>query len=356
MIKSGLRLFRWYDKNIGLPPGTLVPEEELKSQSVRIGMFRYNPDQMQEKEITQRDFSECKKNDSIVWLNIDGLGDISLMQSVGDTFSLHDLVLEDICNINQRPKMEEHDDYLFFVLKMIYQVPGNSHIQSEQVSLILNKNTVLSFQEHHGDVFDIIRERIRKSGGRIRKMGADYLAYALMDAIVDNYFNVMANLAEEIEILENEVISDFSSETSAKIHAIRRKVILLRRSIWPLREVVNSLMRHESNFINETTVPFLRDLYDHTIQVIETLETFREVLAGLLDMYITIMSNRMNEVMKVLTIIATIFIPLSFIAGVYGMNFKYMPELELRWGYFGALGLMAATALTMILYFKIKKF
>ncbi|MBD3322449.1 MAG: magnesium/cobalt transporter CorA [Chitinivibrionales bacterium] len=352
-----MRLFRWNQKDVGLPPGVPVPAKPVDSQPSKISIFRYGPSELEEKETPVEKLNTVAGRGPVLWCNCDGLGDSEVLQSIGKTFSLHDLVIEDIANTYQRPKLEEHDEYLLFVLKMIYQSGNSQEILSEHVCLVLQQGIVLSFQERHGDVFDLIRDRIRKSKGRIRKMGADYLAYALMDAVVDNYFNVMENCAEEIESLESEVIAaPANGDTSAKIHALRRKVILLRRSIWPLREVINSLMRVESALIDPGMLPYFRDLYDHTIQIIETLETFREVLSGLLDIYMTVVSNKMNEVMKVLTIIATIFIPLSFIAGVYGMNFTYMPELGLRWGYFGALGLMATIALGMIIYFRFRKF
>jgi magnesium transporter len=228
-------------------------------------------------------------------------------------------------------------------------------VQSEQVSLILGPNFVISFQEAGGDVFDPVRERIRTGKGRVRKMGPDYLAYSLIDAVVDNYFIILENLGERVEALEEKLISDPKRETLHALHVLKREMIYLRKSVWPLREVISGLERAESGLIKEPTGIFFRDVYDHTIQVIDTVETYRDMLSGMLDIYLSSISNRMNEVMKVLTIIATIFIPLTFIAGVYGMNFKFMPELEWRWGYFLIVGIMLAIGLVMVIYFRRKR-
>jgi magnesium transporter len=251
--------------------------------------------------------------------------------------------------------MEDYTDYIFVVIKMLQYIEENNEIKGEQVSLILGSNWVVSVQEAEGDVFDSIRERLRTDKGRIRKMGADYLVYALMDAIVDNYFTVLEKVGETIEEIEDAVVANPSPETLQVIHDLKRQMILLRKSVWPLREVISRLERWESELINESTDVFLRDLYDHTIQVIDAIETFRDMLSGMLDIYMSSVSNRMNEVMKVLTIIATIFLPLTLVAGIYGMNFRIMPELQWDWGYPFSLLIMFIVAMVMLIYFRRKK-
>jgi magnesium transporter len=290
----------------------------------------------------------------VTWINIDGLHQIEILEKIGECYGLHPLVLEDILNTDQRPKMEDYGDYIYIVLKMLDQGNNSNEIVTEQISLILGPNFVFSFQEKEGDVFDPIRERIRNGKGRIRKMGGDYLAYALLDSIVDNYFIILEKLSEKIEYLEEKLITRPTPETLQTIHHIKREMIFLRKAIWPLREVIGGLERNESSLIEESTKIYLRDIYDHTIQTIDTIETFRDMVSGMLDIYLSSVSNRLNSVMKVLTIIATIFMPLTFLAGIYGMNFKYMPELEWRWGYPAIWLIMIGIGIFMLVYFKKK--
>ncbi len=289
------------------------------------------------------------------WINIDGLHQIEVLEKLGECYGFHPLVLEDILNTDQRPKMEDSGDYLYIVLRMLNYNDKSSEIETEQVSLILGPNFVFSFQEKEEDVFDPVRERIRNNKGRIRKMGADYLAYALLDSIVDNYFTIMEKLGETIEFLEEELVTQPVPETLQTIHQLKRELIFLRKAVWPLREVISGLERGELVLIKETTRVYLRDVYDHTIQVIDTIETFRDMISGMLDIYLSSVSNRLNSVMKVLTIIATIFMPLTFIAGIYGMNFKFMPELEWRWGYPMVWVLVIFISVFMLIYFKKKR-
>lgn len=316
----------------------------------------YHAGGCEEKEI--KALKECVyySDTSIVsWIDVEGLHEVEIVRQVGDCQGLHPLVLEDILNTNQRPKVEDYGDYLYIVLKMLHNGDGTG-IVAEQVSLVLGSNFVISFQEGmKGDVFNPIRERLRSGKGKIREMGADYLAYALMDAVVDNYFVVLERVGERIEELEDAVMADPRPETVREIHQLKREVILLRKAVWPLREVISALERRESKLISEKVVVYLRDLYDHTIQVIDNIEASRDMLAGMLDVYLSSISNRMNEVMKFLTIIGTIFIPLTFIAGVYGMNFQNMPELHWQWGYFACLFLMALVAVFLLIYFKRKR-
>ena len=268
---------------------------------------------------------------------------------------MHPLVLEDIANTGQRPKMEDFDDYLFVVLRMLRLDEKDDETKTEQISIILGPDFVISFQERQGDVFDIIRERLRSKKGKIRKMGADYLAYSLIDAIIDNYFVILEKRGEIIEDMEDKIITNPRSETLQALHDLKREMIFLRKSVWPLREVINRLERSESPLINKSTFVYLRDVYDHTIQVMDSVDTFRDMLSGMLDIYLSSVSNRMNEVMKVLTIIATIFIPLTLVVGIYGMNFKYMPELDLPWGYPMVYVVMLVISGIMLVYFRRKR-
>jgi len=365
LIECGVvmpRLLKKTSKTAGLPPGTLIHIGEKKTEKVKITIIDYNEAQFQEKEC--KNVEECfpfKDKPTVTWINVDGIHQIEIIEKLGKQFGIHPLVLEDILNTGQRPKSEDFEDYLFIVLKMLYQDEKENEIMAEQVSLILGSNFVISFQEKEGDVFNNIRERIRSGKGRIRKMGADYLAYTLMDAVVDGYFVILEKFGEKIEGMEEELITDPQPETLQSIHTMKREMIFLRKSVWPLREVISGIERGGSSLIQESTHIYLRDVYDHTIQVMDTIETFRDMLSGMLDLYLSSISNRMNEVMKVLTIIATIFIPLTFIAGIYGMNFDpdkspfNMPELNWFWGYPATIFAMIVVAAIMVAYFRRKK-
>ena len=340
-------------RKAGLPPGSLIHIGDKKAAPIKINIIDYDEETFQEKEA--KSIEECcafRETSTVTWINVDGVHDSRLISDLGSRFGIHPLILEDIMTTAQRPKMEDMGDYLYIVIRMLDLVEKRKEVRSEQVSLILGPNFVISFEEDEGDVFDAVRERIRAGKGRIRKLGPDYLAYSLLDAVVDNYFIVLEKLGEDVEDVEEELIRSPDRETVHEIHALKREMIYLRKSVWPLREVISGLERTESELIKDSTGIFLRDVYDHTIQVIDTVETYRDMLSGMLDIYLSSLSNRMNEVMKVLTIIATIFIPLTFIAGVYGMNFKFMPELEWRWGYFVVLGVMAVIGVLMVILFK----
>ena len=350
------RFIKRASEKIGLPPGSLVHIGEKRIEKAKITVIDYDETQFQEKEVGK--VEECfpfRDSPTITWINVDGIHEVDVIEKMGRHFNVHPLILEDILHTNQRPKMEDMGDHIFVVLKMLYYDEKDNEIKAEQVSLILGSNFVISFQESEGDVFNVIRERIRNGKGRIRKMGVDYLAYTLMDAIVDGYFIILEKLGEDIEDIEEELVKNPTTGTLQVIHTLKREMIFLRKSVWPLREVVSGLGRGESSLIMESTGLYLRDVYDHTIQVIDTIETFRDMVSGMLDIYLSSTSNRMNEVMKVLTIIATIFIPLTFIAGIYGMNFKYMPELGWHWGYFGVLIIMGVIVAFMFLYFRRKR-
>jgi magnesium transporter len=350
------RLIKKSSKTRGLAPGALVHIGEKKTDKVKITLIDFDEKSVEEKEL--KNIEECfpfiNKN-TTTWVNIDGLHEIDVIEKIGNKFEIHPLVLEDILNTDQRPKMEDFDKYIFFVIKMLYIDDITYDIHSEQVSLILGKNIVLSFQESLGDVFDPVRGRIRSGKTRIRRRGTDYLCYALLDAIVDNYFSILEKIGEKVENIEHSVVSNPSPDLLKEIYNLKRDLIYLRKSVWPLREVINNLQREESKLIKETTHIFLRDLYDHTIQVIDTVETFRDMISGMLDIYMSSVSNKMNEVMKVLTIFAAIFIPLTFIAGVYGMNFQHMPELAIPWAYPAVWAVIIIVSVSLLLYFKHKK-
>jgi len=339
----------------GLAPGTLVHIGDHKTERIKITLIDYDEVQLQEKELKKIEESfPLKEKKSVTWINIDGIYQLDVIEKLGKHFGIHPLIQEDIVNTGQRPKAEDFDDYVYIVLKMLYQDEDKLKVKSEQISLIIGKNFLISFQEVEGDVFSSVRDRLRKGKGRIRKMGCDYLAYALMDAMVDNYFIILENIGEKIELLEEVLLENPTPQTLQTIHDIKREMILFRRQVWPIREIISGMMKFDSPLINESIGIYFKDIYDHTIQIIDTIESFRDMLTGMVDMYLSTISNKMNEVMKVLTIIATIFIPLTFIAGIYGMNFKYMPELEWRWGYPAAWLIFAAIAIAMICYFKRK--
>jgi magnesium transporter len=351
------RFVKRASKKIGLRPGSLVHIGEKKTGETIINVIDYDEANFQEKEITN--VEEClsfTQKPTTTWINIDGIHEVGIIEKLGKCYELHPLVLEDIVNTEQRPKMEDYEGYLFVVLKMIYYDEEEQKITVEQVSLILGPNYVISFQERRGDVFNILRGRIKAGKGRIRKGGAGYLAYALMDAVVDHYFVILEKIGEEIENIEEELLRNPKPETLQSLHTFKREMIFLRKSVWPLRELVSGLERLESPLLKKSNKVFLRDVYDHTIQVIDTVETFRDMISGMFDLYLSSVSNRMNEVMKVLTIIATIFIPLTFIAGIYGMNFEHMPELKWHWIYPKAFWLvMIGIVGFMLVYFRRKR-
>ncbi len=342
-------------KTPGLPPGSLIHVGEKRTEEVAISVIDYDERELVEQVVDDiEDVFAFKDRPTNTWINIGGVHEIDTVEKIGRRFDIHPLTLEDIVNTHQRAKVEDYEHYLYIVARMLFFDEETDRVRSEQISLVLGKGFLLSFQEEEGDVFSGVRERIRKKRGRIRQSGCDYLAYALLDAIVDHYFVVLGAFGDRIEELEEELLDDPTQETSRRIHEMKREMIYLRRQIWPLREVLASLERNGSGLVEESTAVFLRDVYDHTIQVIESIEGNRDVLSGMLDNYLSVVSNRMNEVMKLLTLVATIFIPITFIAGIYGMNFKYMPELEWGWGYFLCLGLMATVVGAMLAYFRNK--
>jgi magnesium transporter len=349
-------LVRKQGKKAGLPPGTVVYNGEARHRSVGITIIDYDEDHFEEKSVgSVSEALPYRDSRTVTWINIDGIHDTSIIKGIGEHFGIHPLILEDIASAGQRPKFDDFDEYFYMILKMISYDDEKDDILSEQVSLVVGKNFVISFQEHVGDVLDPVRDRIRGKKGRIVKMGADYLAYSLIDTIIDNYYAVLEKIGDRIESMEDDLLEDPSPGIVQTIQKAKRNMIYLRKSIWPLREAVSGLERSESKLIAKQTRVFLKDVYDHTIQVIDTLESLRDLVAGMLDMYMSSVSNRMNEVMKVLTIIATIFIPLTFVAGIYGMNFEFMPELGFRWAYPAVWGVMLVICIAMLVFFKRKR-
>ncbi len=361
-----LRHLRPSARKAGLSPGTPVHVGARIDQEVTITVIRYDAEEFAVTRFVPARVEECvipRQDQGITWINIDGLHRVDLIERLCADFQVHPLVLEDILNTTQRPKVDHFDDYLFICLKM-HALPTAGEfvgLDLEQISMVLGVNFLITFQEWRTPVFDQVHKRLSENKGRIRKMGADYLAYALTDAIIDNFFQTLEQIGEEIEEIEELLISDPKPETLHQIHLLKRKVLLLRKSVWPLREVISSLQRGEAPIITLAIDLYLRDLYDHTIHIIDTVETFRDVIAGMLDIYLSSLSFRMNEIMKVLTMFTAVFIPLTLIAGIYGMNFNTarspwnMPELNWYLGYPLALGLMTTLGIGMVVYFKRKK-
>ena len=343
-------------KKAGISPGTLIHIGEKRAEKVNITCFEYNVADLREQQVnTPAKLSDIVPTDRYVtWVNIDGLHDVGLIEGVGRRFGIHALVLEDILNTSQRPKLEDFEDYLFITLKM-FDVEEDGGVETEQASIILGKDYVLSFSEDVRDSLTLIKDRLRRGKGKIRSGGGDYLVYALLDAIVDQYFLVLDRYNQTIESLEDEILEDPGPETLSSIHAAKRELIFFHRHIWPLRDILGQLKKGDLPPVQETSRIYIADVYDHLTQVIETTEAFRDILSGLQDLYLSTLSHKMNEVMKVLTIIATLFIPLTFIAGIYGMNFDYMPELRWPWGYFGIWGVMITVAVGLLFYFRRKK-
>ncbi len=344
-------------RKLGMVPGTLVHVGLQKTHTVKVTVIDYDGAGHYE-EWEPADLEEVvplKTSQTVSWINIDGIHEVNVVERIGQLFGIHPLILEDILHAGQRPKMEDLGDHLYLVLKMLTAGQGNKDVEWEQLSMIVGENFLITFQEREGDVFDPIRQRIRQDKGRIRKAGPDYLAHALIDLVVDHYFVVLEHLGDRIEELEDQLIEHPTPDALQKINHLKRGTLTLRRSVWPLREVISLLQRTENELIHADTKPYLKDVYDHTIQIVDTVETFRDMLAGMVEIYMSSLSNKMNEVMKVLTMIATVFIPLTFVVGVYGMNFEFMPELHWKWGYAVTWIAMLVMGYGMVYYFRRKK-
>lgn len=343
-------------KKVGTAPGSLIHTGKYKNDKIDITLIEYNKDIHHRKKLNN--IEECfnlRNSDTVKWVNIEGLSDISIIEKIGKEFKLHPLMLEDILNTSQRPKMDDYDDYIFIVLKMLYYNENTNEISSEQLSFVYVDNYVFTFQEFDGDVFDGIRERLETAKGNIRKLGADYLIYGLIDSIVDSYFIILEKIGDRTEDIEQELMENPKKEVLQSIYKLKREMIFLNNSIWPLRELVSGLARTESPVFDKNTSIYFRDVYDHIIQVIDIIESYRDMVSGMLDTYLSSISNRTNDVMKVLTIFSTMFIPLTFLVGIYGMNFENMPELKWTYGYPIFWLLTIAIIYIMIRYFKRKK-
>lgn len=344
-------------KKIGLPAGSLVYTGERKRDGINMMLVDYDDSHFEARILKQPE--EClayKLKPSMTWVNVDGVHDPVLLEQLGECFGLHRLVIEDLMSIVQRPKCEDYGDYLFVVLKMLAYDERENKIVPEQISLIIGQHFLLSFQEDiKGDVFHLVRDHLRRGKGKIRKMDTDYLAYAVLDVLVDNYFVTLEKLGDRIDRLEEALMMQPGKTLIERLYQLKRELLFFHKAVWPLREVISSLIRRESSLIQASTIPYLRDVYDHVVQAVDSVEIYREMLTTMLDLYLSSVSYRTNEIMKVLTIIATIFMPLTFLAGVYGMNFRYMPELEWEYGYLLIWLVMLGLGMIMLTYFKKKK-
>lgn len=343
-------------KGLHQTPGTITYIGRKESAPATLEVIDYNKESFERYSSgTPEDVKKFEEVSKITWFNIDGLADTQSIEKLGKYFDLHPLIREDIANTNQRPKMEEYEGFLFIVAKMLYHRPDGTLV-NEHISMVLGKDYVLTFQEADGDVFEAVRDRLSKAKGRIRSKGADYLMFSLLDAVIDSYFSVIENISDKIELMEEHLFSERpGDETTFEIQELKREILRIRRAVVPMREVIGRLDKSRSSLIEPATRDYLRDLYDHMLQISDNIEVYREMAWGLMDMYLTTISNKMNEVMKVLTIMASIFIPLTFIAGVYGMNFNYMPELEWKYSYFVLWGIMILLFLGLLFYFRRKK-
>jgi len=340
--------------HIGSPPGTVTYTGKERTGRIKITLIEYNESEYFEDEYY--DLSDCVshvKPNMVKWINVEGLHKPELIEAIGKIYKIHPLTMEDIVHTDQRPKFEDYEHYVVAIMKMITYT---TDLKSEQLSIVLCENTVLSFQEPHGgDAFDIIRNRLRQGKGRVRKLGADYLAYALMDAVVDCYFMAIEKIGDKIEEIEEDIISHSDKKSLLQLYHLKRDMIYLRKQVWPMRDMISNMVRSETSLIKSSSDIYLRDLSDHVTRIIDTVETYRDLLSGIMDIYLSTNANRMNEVMKVLTIMSSIFIPVTFIAGVYGMNFENMPELKTQNGYFVIWGVMLGIITGLIIYFKRKK-
>lgn len=340
----------------GLPPGSLVHIGDKKRENIKIELVEYDEASFVQKELVLDDLPKLNNHKaSVKWINVEGLHEVDILANIGRVFDLHPLALEDVLNTDQRPKLEIYDHYIYISAKMLFYDAELSEFNIEQVSFILGNNYVITFCEKDTDVFEPVRKRLKQGVSRIRKLGADYLTYCLLDILVDDYFDVIENFSEEIEAVEDETAIHATDKTLLTIHKLKRQVLFLHKAVWPLRDVLASLERGESELIKDSTEIYIRDLYDHVVQIMDTTETLRDILSGIMDVYLSSTSNRMNEIMKVLTIISTVFMPLSFIVGLYGMNFENMPELKWPWMYPALWAIMISIAGAMIYYFKKKK-
>jgi magnesium transporter len=341
----------------GLPPGSLIHVGDVHESVTRMSVIDYSKENIEEQEIESvDDILKYKDSNTVTWVIIEGLTNVTIVERIGAIFGIHNLVLEDILNTHQRPKFEEYDDHLYIVLKSLLTENERFTVAYEQISLLVLKNFVFVFKEKTDDLFKPVQQRLKTSKGRLRSLGSDYLTYAILDTIVDQNFIIIDSLDDAITSVEDSLLtSEPTQDTLHTIQMLKREIISIRRNVSPIRELMSGMLRSESDLINEKTHIYLRDVSDHAIRVIESIELYREILTGLLDIYISSVSNKMNEVMKVLTVFASIFIPLTFLAGIYGMNFEYMPELKWKWAYPVLWAVFVSIPVVLLIYFKRKK-
>lgn len=343
-------------RRAGLPPGTVIYTGEQKTVAPRVTTIHYGVDKFQETSAaTLATVLPELKEAEVVWIHVEGLNNTEIISQLGNRFNLHPLTVEDILHTDQRPKVEEFPNYVFVVMRVLVWDAKNMSFSMEQLSLVFGKGFLLSFQEQNSVLFDTVKERLRNSQGRLRSQNSDYLAYRLIDTIVDQYFVALEGIGDQIEKIEELIITTPTPENARTIYKLKQQMLAIRKAIWPLREAINHLLQVDGGLVTPFTTVYLRDVYDHTVQTMDTVETFRDMLGSMLDIYLSSLTNRINEVMKVLTIIATIFMPITFIASIYGMNFINMPELHWRWGYPAVLGLMSAVVIVMLVYFRRKR-
>lgn len=343
------KMFSKRRPKVGAAPGTLVISKQAPEP--RVHLIRYNLDGVTEEDLTDPEqLHNAFGKDDICWVDVQGFGDKAMMQRIGAIFGLHSLLLEDVVHVPQRPKVEAYDDQLFLVTRMIHGW-NEGKVDFEQVSLVVGDGYVVTFQERYGDILDPVRKRIRSGKGVIRKHGPDYLAYAIVDTIVDGYYPVLEKIGDELESLEDEVVTNPTPELLRRLNRIKNQLVNLRRGIWPQREAMNAVVRGDHEAVTPEVQIYFRDTYDHCVQTTEVTEMYREMVTGLMNTYLSSVANRTNEVMKVLTVMASIFIPLTFVAGIYGMNFDHMPELHMKWAYPTVWIVMLATSSGMLAYF-----
>jgi magnesium transporter len=341
-------------EKVGQGPGMLVHIGEQKTEKVKITLIDYDQAGhfVEHHDATLEELAMTRQSDSVTWINVSGLHDTALVSQIGEFFGIHPLLLEDILNTDQRPKMEHYDSYIYLILKMLHWHEATNRVEIEQVSIVLGDSFVLTFEEGEDNIFDPLRHRIHNEKGRIRSNSCDFLAYAILDSIVDHYFLILEQIGDQLEELEDELVVDPKPDTLQTIHNLKRELLYMRKVVWPLREVMGSLQREDSGLFKQETLIYVRDVYEHVIQIIDTVETFRSIVSGMLDIYLSSVSNKMNEVMKVLTVIATIFIPITFLTSLYGMNFRYMPELDWPLAYPMVWLIILLTSGGLLLYFK----
>ena len=345
------RFFNNRSRKVGLPPGSAIYSGKHQGKTSSLDILSYSTEEIVEKKNAKIEDIQQLPTDRTHWINVTGVHNVELVKSICEQFDVHPLIMEDILNTDQRPKLDVHENHIYVVLKMVEYLVDSGEIKMEQVSFVIGKNFVLSFQEVIGDTFNSVRDRIN-SKGRICGRGAEYLIYALMDTVVDNYYVALEKIGDDMELMEGDLMLNPDNESVQDLYALKREMLALRRAIWPLREVIAQMEREDSRLVTKVTKLYYRDLYDHMIQVIDTIETYRDLLSGMVDLYQSTISNRMNSVMKVLTIISTVFIPITFLTGVYGMNFEYMPGVAYRNGFWVLAGVVLLCSVAMLAYFK----